>query len=180
MPTFSFTGTCGTPASWYSTGSSTVRIFSRPVRIISSAAYSVVVFPDPVGPVASTIPCGRETTSVNSSSVSGAIPSSVSEIRPRSFSSSRSTTLSPPRVGTLGGDGFLRVNAWDRRAQIALTEELQANFGAERQPQVVDRQRIDGRAPCADVQHSVHDPERHDSVLLEPVRGDDVRQPFDV
>jgi len=37
-PTFSFTGTCGTPASSYSTGSSTVRIFSRPVRIISTAA----------------------------------------------------------------------------------------------------------------------------------------------
>ena len=34
-PTFSFTGTCGTPDSSYSTGSSTVRIFSRPVRIIS-------------------------------------------------------------------------------------------------------------------------------------------------
>ena len=36
-PIFSFTGTCGTP-SWYSIGSSTVRIFSRPVRISSTAA----------------------------------------------------------------------------------------------------------------------------------------------
>lgn len=37
-PTLALTETCGTPGSSYSTGSSTVRIFSRPVWIRSTAA----------------------------------------------------------------------------------------------------------------------------------------------
>ena len=41
---------------WYSTGSSTVMIFLMPSSVSSSAAESVVDFPDPVGPVTSTMP----------------------------------------------------------------------------------------------------------------------------
>ncbi len=46
------------PSNWYSTGSSTVTIFTPGPRSISSAEYSVVVFPLPVGPVTSTMPYG--------------------------------------------------------------------------------------------------------------------------
>ena len=38
------------PSSWYSTGSSTVRPCARGVLMSSSAVYSVVVLPEPVGP----------------------------------------------------------------------------------------------------------------------------------
>jgi hypothetical protein len=41
---------------WYSTGSSMVMILSSGVAISESAAYSVVVLPEPVGPVTTTIP----------------------------------------------------------------------------------------------------------------------------
>ena len=44
------------PGSWYSTGSSMVMIFSRPLWISGSAAYRVVVLPEPVGPVTSSMP----------------------------------------------------------------------------------------------------------------------------
>jgi hypothetical protein len=44
------------PFSWYSTGSSIVMILSSIVLISESPAYSVVVLPEPVGPVTSTIP----------------------------------------------------------------------------------------------------------------------------
>src|SRR5215468_7901512 len=45
--------------SWYSTGSSMVMIFLSGELILSSAAYRVVVLPDPVGPVTSKMPWGR-------------------------------------------------------------------------------------------------------------------------
>ena len=57
-PFFSFTGICVMPLIWYSTGSSMVMILSSSFLISLSAAYSVVVLPDPVGPVTSTIPYG--------------------------------------------------------------------------------------------------------------------------
>ncbi len=43
----------------YSTGSSVVMILSSILFNSLSAAYSVVVFPEPVGPVTSTMPLGR-------------------------------------------------------------------------------------------------------------------------
>ncbi len=46
------------PASSYSTGSSTVRMLVVEVSSRPRAAYSVVVFPEPVGPVTSTMPWG--------------------------------------------------------------------------------------------------------------------------
>ena len=55
-PFFSFTGICVIPLSWYSTGSSMVMILSSVDWISDSAAYSVVVFPEPVGPVTRTMP----------------------------------------------------------------------------------------------------------------------------
>ena len=44
------------PESWYSTGSSIVMILSSSLLISERAAYSVVVLPEPVGPVTSTMP----------------------------------------------------------------------------------------------------------------------------
>jgi hypothetical protein len=44
------------PGSWYSTGSSMVMILSSTVLISDRQAYSVVVLPEPVGPVTSTMP----------------------------------------------------------------------------------------------------------------------------
>ena len=55
-PFFSFTGICVIPTIWYSTGSSMVISLSSSLLISFSAAYSVVVLPDPVGPVTSTMP----------------------------------------------------------------------------------------------------------------------------
>ena len=49
---------CATPSSAYSIGSSTVIMLTEPRGSRDSAAYSVVVLPEPVGPVTSTMPCG--------------------------------------------------------------------------------------------------------------------------
>ena len=46
------------PSIWYSTGSSTVMILTSAVLSLLSAVYSVVVLPEPVGPVTSRMPCG--------------------------------------------------------------------------------------------------------------------------
>ena len=46
------------PASSYSTGSSTVRMLVPAVSTRPSEAYSVVVLPEPVGPVTRMMPCG--------------------------------------------------------------------------------------------------------------------------
>ncbi len=48
----------GDAAIWYSTGSSIVISLSSSLLISFSAAYRVVVLPDPVGPVTSTMPYG--------------------------------------------------------------------------------------------------------------------------
>ena len=50
-PAFSFTCTCTIPGSRYSIGSSTVTMFTPRSLSRRSAAYSVVVLPEPVGPV---------------------------------------------------------------------------------------------------------------------------------
>ena len=55
---FSCTCTWLMRGSRYSTGSSTVMILRSGVLISSSAAYSVVVLPLPVGPVTRTMPLG--------------------------------------------------------------------------------------------------------------------------
>ena len=47
-----------TPSSRYSTGSSTVMTLTSGLLIPVSVAYSVVDFPEPVGPVTRTNPCG--------------------------------------------------------------------------------------------------------------------------
>ena len=46
------------PGSSYSTGSSTVSTLVVDASTVLRPAYSVVVLPEPVGPVTSTMPCG--------------------------------------------------------------------------------------------------------------------------
>ncbi len=55
----SLTAVCEIPSSWYSTGSSMVRMLRSGELILARQAYSVVVLPEPVGPVTSMMPCGR-------------------------------------------------------------------------------------------------------------------------
>ena len=63
------------------------------------ALYSVVVLPEPVGPVTMKMPFGRRTISWMPSSTSGDIPSWPMSSRTADWSSTRSTTLSPNWVG---------------------------------------------------------------------------------
>src|ERR1700712_3586436 len=56
---FALTWVCEMPSSWYSTGSSTVRMLMSGALISERHAYKVVVLPEPVGPGTSKMPCGR-------------------------------------------------------------------------------------------------------------------------
>src|SRR5882762_7812042 len=62
-PIFSLTWTWVIPGSRYSIGSSTVTILASGEFIRASAPYSVVVLPEPVGPVNSSMPCPNEMNS---------------------------------------------------------------------------------------------------------------------
>ena len=90
-----------TPAKWYSTGSSMVTTLRVGSLISLRVAYSVVVLPDPVGPVHSTMPSGALATPRNGSTTSLRMPRSRRLIRLRVVSSSRSTTFSPWMVPTM-------------------------------------------------------------------------------
>ena len=61
----------------------------------SRAAYSVVVLPEPVGPVTSRIPCGLWISSSIVAWVRGSMPRELSSSRPACLSRIRSTTRSP-------------------------------------------------------------------------------------
>ena len=89
------------PSIWYSTGSSTVMIFTSGVLSFASAVYSVVVLPEPVGPVTSMIPCGCCSTCWNCGRNSSVKPSLWKSKTTVSRSSRRITTDSPCAVGTV-------------------------------------------------------------------------------
>ena len=85
---------------WNSTGSSMVRMLIRRLRISSSIAYSVVDFPQPVGPVVRNMPWLESITS-SSRWRSRAVNPSCSRLhRLSSVSSRRTTTLSPNTAGS--------------------------------------------------------------------------------
>ncbi len=56
---------CEMPSMWYSTGSSMVMTLREFRSIRPSAAYRVVVLPEPVGPVTRRMPLGRSTQSMS-------------------------------------------------------------------------------------------------------------------
>ena len=98
-PAFLLICTCETPASWYSTGSSTVMMFFSTELILCRTEYSVVVLPDPVGPVVRNMPLGWATISSSLACTSGVKPSLF---RPKStlvLSRMRMTIFSPNMVG---------------------------------------------------------------------------------
>ena len=88
-----------TPARSYSIGSSTVRMFVVVALSIDSAAYRVVVLPEPVGPVTSTMPCGCVIRPSNCFSMGALMPRCCRSRRPASLSSKRNTARSPCPVG---------------------------------------------------------------------------------
>ena len=76
-------------------------MFTSIVLTFDSAEYSVVVLPDPVGPVTSTMPYGFEIASISSRSARGSMPNfSRSRVR-LPLSRIRSTTFSPNSVGSV-------------------------------------------------------------------------------
>ena len=89
------------PSIWYSTGSSTVMILTSAVLSLLSAVYSVVVLPEPVGPVTSRMPCGCCSTCSNCGRNSSVKPRLWKSSTTVSRSSRRITTDSPCAVGTV-------------------------------------------------------------------------------
>ncbi len=76
-------------------------MFESTTLILLNAEYSVVVFPEPVGPVTSTIPYGFCTASIRSASARGSMPNfSRSSVR-LPLSRIRRTTFSPNSVGSV-------------------------------------------------------------------------------
>ncbi len=83
----------------FSMGSSTVLMFRSPFASRLSAAYRVVVFPDPVGPVTSRSPWGRARNPSRAARSSPATPRSESPFSCTRGSKMRSTTFSPKATG---------------------------------------------------------------------------------
>ena len=65
----------------------------------SSAPYSVVVLPEPVGPVTSRMPCGRAIMSSSRARIASSMPSCARSSLPACLSRRRSTTRSPRPAG---------------------------------------------------------------------------------
>ncbi len=83
----------------YSTGSSVVTSLSAISFISDNAEYSVVVLPEPVGPVTSTMPFGRLMIRRKFSLVVSSMPTLSSDKFTTERSKIRMTTLSPNIVG---------------------------------------------------------------------------------
>jgi len=87
------------PGRSYSIGSSTVMMLVVVEFRRDSDAYNVVVLPEPVGPVTSTMPCGWLISLSNCGSICPLMPRWLRSRRPASLSSRRSTARSPWPVG---------------------------------------------------------------------------------
>ena len=92
---FGFTCTWPMPRSGISTGSSMVRMLRSGELIFASAAYSVVVLPEPVGPVTSTMPWERVTSPSMILSCHSSKPSSARSRMTFDLSRRRMTIRSP-------------------------------------------------------------------------------------
>jgi len=99
-PTPSFTSTWLIPSRLYSTGSSAVMTFTFGVFTRDSAEYRVVVFPEPVGPVTSTMPYGFRIADRKSFMLAGSKPSFSRSMLRFVLSRMRMTIFSPKIVGS--------------------------------------------------------------------------------
>src|SRR3989344_3384146 len=82
-----------------SIGSSTVLTFTSSVATRFKVEYSVVVFPEPVGPVTRMMPCGRLTSASQRSASCWAKPRASRSLTALSGSKIRMTIFSPNAVG---------------------------------------------------------------------------------
>ena len=89
------------PAMRYSTGSSTVMTLIAGLATVRSAVYSVVDLPEPVGPVTSTMPCGRVIDSRKRCSLTVENRRSPIDIAWPELSRMRMTIFSPHTVGNV-------------------------------------------------------------------------------
>ena len=92
-------GTWMMPFMSYSIGSSVVISLSSILFKSLSAEYNVVVLPEPVGPVTSTIPFGLSITSRKAANVCGVMPTASKSSFTTERSNTRITTHSPNIVG---------------------------------------------------------------------------------
>ena len=121
IPTLALTGVWPMPSMAYSTGSSTVRMLRWPSLRAASAAYSVVVLPEPVGPVTSTMPLGWASAPCSLAATVGDSPSCASSRVPACLASRRSTTRSPSRAG--------RVDTRTSSAWLPIRSEIRPSCG---------------------------------------------------
>src|SRR6218665_1524069 len=121
------------PASWYSTGSSTVMIFCSPASILVNAAYSVVVLPEPVGPVTSKMPCGRASSVARRASVSGSQPMLSTSRRTLARLTTPTTPLSPNTPPPL--EAGLDARVWRQAApgNVQMRQQLDARIDGSAQ-----------------------------------------------
>ena len=119
-----FTWVCPTPASSYSIGSSTVMMLLRVASRRLSAAYRVVVLPEPVGPVTSTMPWGWAIRRSKRLSASPCMPSVSRLRRPCDLSSKRNTARSPWALG--------RVLTRTSTARVPMRREMRPSCGRRR------------------------------------------------
>ena len=100
-PAFSWTCTCTIPAIRYSTGSSTVTMFTPSPLIRLIMEYRVVDLPDPVGPVTRMIPSWFSSSRWIAWLSPGFRPSESSDLTVARESRMRMTTFSPRAAGSV-------------------------------------------------------------------------------
>ena len=105
-----------TPANSYSIGSSTVMMLLRVASKVCSAAYKVVVLPEPVGPVTKIMPWGCCTNEAKRCSVSPDMPTDSKLKRPCDLSSKRNTARSPCALGKV--ETRTSIARWPKRKEI--------------------------------------------------------------
>ncbi len=121
MPTRALTWVWPTPSMAYSTGSSMVRILREPSLSRLNAAYRVVVLPEPVGPVTSTMPLGTCNARCTVCITAAGMPNWVNDKLPCSLSRIRSTTRSLLRVG--------KVDTRTSNAFAPITSDTRPSWG---------------------------------------------------
>ena len=112
---------CPMPVSSYSIGSSTVMMLLRPASSRPSAAYSVVVLPEPVGPVTRMIPCGWPISCSKRASVPPCMPTASSVSLLSVLSNRRNTARSPCAEGS--------VETRTSTARVPIRREMRPSCG---------------------------------------------------
>ena len=110
------------PGNSYSIGSSTVMMLLAPASSRCKAEYSVVVLPEPVGPVTKIMPCGCVTRSSKRRSTSPCMPTDSRLSLLSLLSSNRSTARSPWALG--------KVLTRTSTARVPIRREIRPSCGS--------------------------------------------------